>query len=408
MKVVSVINHAKATYHWSPISSMYKNGQPAYKVLFNIFHFPVRPTRSGHPSHSICPEAEFLDENQTKSLKSFPPSYSQSPLQLCLEISLTQPRRGQLLYIVKEKGGKPDRKTHPHSLWFKKSIQKPQVWELSRLWPDTSTKLYVHEFSFCSFHLPHIFWGWDLAEWLERLPMPKSQQSFWPRFQHPLTQWNLKGGRWSRWKNSLLIRYSFHLFHSFRSIQTCPFESSQPSLSTCMLFVLQSTFIEILRPLCDSRSSFLSNNRTELLKLKSVTLFRISVSNITRTYYRNSSIWIIQKPPVTSKERRAHCNENPIYVFPEKELRGLSPNFHIHVSVNDLYIPRIGPHIFLQQRKGRRGRLILVIYKSLSDTWMWKLGLRPHNSFSGNICFEFSVLCLCSVWTVKEQVGKRG
>ncbi len=40
-----------------------------------------------------------------------------------------------------------------------------------------------------------------------------------------------------------------------------------------------------------------------------------------------------------------HCNENPIYVFPEKELRGLSPNFLIHVSVSVLYIPRIGPHI---------------------------------------------------------------
>jgi hypothetical protein len=33
-----------------------------------------------------------------------------------------------------------------------------------------------------------------------------------------------------------------------------------------------------------------------------------------------------------------HCKENSIYVFPEKELRALSPNFHIHVSVNDLYI----------------------------------------------------------------------
>ncbi len=31
-----------------------------------------------------------------------------------------------------------------------------------------------------------------------------------------------------------------------------------------------------------------------------------------------------------------HCNENPIYVFPVKELRGLSPNFHIYVSVSDL------------------------------------------------------------------------
>ncbi len=25
-----------------------------------------------------------------------------------------------------------------------------------------------------------------------------------------------------------------------------------------------------------------------------------------------------------------HCNENPIYVIPKKELRGLSPNIHIH------------------------------------------------------------------------------
>jgi hypothetical protein len=37
-----------------------------------------------------------------------------------------------------------------------------------------------------------------------------------------------------------------------------------------------------------------------------------------------------------------HCNENPIYVFLVWELRGLSPNFHIHVFVSDLYIPRIG------------------------------------------------------------------
>jgi hypothetical protein len=41
-----------------------------------------------------------------------------------------------------------------------------------------------------------------------------------------------------------------------------------------------------------------------------------------------------------------HCNENPLYVFLFWELRGFSLNFHIHVSVSDLYIPRIGPHIF--------------------------------------------------------------
>jgi hypothetical protein len=39
-----------------------------------------------------------------------------------------------------------------------------------------------------------------------------------------------------------------------------------------------------------------------------------------------------------------NCKENPIYVFLFWEWRGLSPNFHIHVSVSDVYIPRIGPH----------------------------------------------------------------
>jgi hypothetical protein len=40
---------------------------------------------------------------------------------------------------------------------------------------------------------------------------------------------------------------------------------------------------------------------------------------------------------------KAHCNENPIYVNPEKKLCGLSPNFHTHVSVSDLYIPKVSP-----------------------------------------------------------------
>jgi len=44
-----------------------------------------------------------------------------------------------------------------------------------------------------------------------------------------------------------------------------------------------------------------------------------------------------------------HCKENPIYVFLFRELRGLSPNFYMHVSVCDLYISRIGTHMTLQQ-----------------------------------------------------------
>ncbi len=88
-----------------------------------------------------------------------------------------------------------------------------------------------------------------------------------------------------------------------------------------------------------------------------------------------------------------HCNENPIYIFLFWELRGLSPNFHIHVSVSDLYISRIGPYISCS----RIGRSIVGIYKSLTDTRMWKLGVWPRNSFSRNICFEFTVLVHCSV-----------
>ncbi len=88
-----------------------------------------------------------------------------------------------------------------------------------------------------------------------------------------------------------------------------------------------------------------------------------------------------------------HCNGNSVYIFLFGELRGLSPNFHIHVSVSDLYIPWIGPHISYS----RKGRPMVGIYNSLTDTWMWKLGLRPRYSFSGNICFKFSAFCLCSV-----------
>ncbi len=45
------------------------------------------------------------------------------------------------------------------------------------------------------------------------------------------------------------------------------------------------------------------------------------------------------------------------------ELRGLRPNFHIHVSLSDLYIPR-SFHIF---GCSKIDRPILEIYKSLTD-----------------------------------------
>jgi hypothetical protein len=58
------------------------------------------------------------------------------------------------------------------------------------------------------------------------------------------------------------------------------------------------------------------------------------------------------------------CTENSKQKFPEMKLRGLIPNSHIHVSVSDLYIPWIEPHILQQQIGGP----IVGTYKSLTDT----------------------------------------
>ncbi len=59
-------------------------------------------------------------------------------------------------------------------------------------------------------------------------------------------------------------------------------------------------------------------------------------------------------------------------LFPEKKLRGHSPNFHIHVSLSDLYCI-FPPSICLSfSRK--------YVDRSLTDTWKWKLGLRPRIS----------------------------
>jgi hypothetical protein len=68
-----------------------------------------------------------------------------------------------------------------------------------------------------------------------------------------------------------------------------------------------------------------------------------------------------------------------------------------HVSVSDLYIPGISPHIFpaAEHRKTDPGNIYIA-----HRYFTWKLGLRPHNSFSWNICFEFSVLCLCSAFLI--------
>jgi hypothetical protein len=55
--------------------------------------------------------------------------------------------------------------------------------------------------------------------------------------------------------------------------------------------------------------------------------------------------------------------ENSKQIFPKKELRGHSPNFHIHVSVCDFDIPTIDLPVLLKEICGS----ILGIYKSFTD-----------------------------------------
>jgi hypothetical protein len=84
-------------------------------------------------------------------------------------------------------------------------------------------------------------------------------------------------------------------------------------------------------------------------------------------------------PPVlyTAKTKYRKISKQ---ILPEKEYRGLCPNFHIHASVSDFYIPTIGLPILLEEIC----RPILRLNKSLADTSMWKLGLRPRSSQKRN------------------------
>ncbi len=76
------------------------------------------------------------------------------------------------------------------------------------------------------------------------------------------------------------------------------------------------------------------------------------------------------KPAMTCYKYEVYCTpqiqnaEKFKQLFPEKEYRGLSPNFHIPVSVSELYISTMGLPFLLEEICGP----ILGIYKSLTDT----------------------------------------
>ncbi len=80
-------------------------------------------------------------------------------------------------------------------------------------------------------------------------------------------------------------------------------------------------------------------------------------------------------------------------------LRGLSPNFHINVSVSDLYISRIVPHIFLQQnRQIHRGNICINRSQTHQcENWDCGRAIPFLRIFVSDIRY-----CLFAVWVVSQ------
>jgi hypothetical protein len=80
--------------------------------------------------------------------------------------------------------------------------------------------------------------------------------------------------------------------------------------------------------------------------------------------------WLERGPTNNNKSlkstlQRKTNTDNSKQVFTEKELSGQSPNFHLHVSVSDLYIPTIDLPILYSAAP------ILGIYKTFTDCGNW-------------------------------------
>ncbi len=115
-------------------------------------------------------------------------------------------------------------------------------------------------------------------------------------------------------------------------------------------------------------------------------------------YNSNSYVWRIfvhDKFWFVMQLTSINCTGRKIlFMYSQKRNCAASVPIYSFMCLWVIYIFPGSVHIFSCSITGRP---IVGIYKSVTDTGMWKLELRPRNFSSGNICFKFSVLCLCSV-----------
>ncbi len=93
-------------------------------------------------------EAEFMDEIQTKVLRVFLLTIHSHLYSFALRFIFLQTYATSYSFYSSVKEDNLIENHTPFPI-VKKSIQKPQVWEHSRLCPETSMKLNFHEFGFC-------------------------------------------------------------------------------------------------------------------------------------------------------------------------------------------------------------------------------------------------------------------
>ncbi len=107
---------------------------------------PIGP-RAGGESVKTSPRGRILGRNPDKrKFSSLLFTVTSTALPWDFYFKHTQP----LTVSVKENEVKNLIENQTPSLWLQQSIQKPQAWELQRLCPEISMKLYAHEYTFKS------------------------------------------------------------------------------------------------------------------------------------------------------------------------------------------------------------------------------------------------------------------